>query len=561
MKLLRFTKLSLLSNKERRGLQIDLSAPATVLVAGNGYGKSAILKSLYDALGARPHKIDKKWRDASVISLLEFSLDGRGYSALKVGNTYNIYDERRKLLLGTDSVGRHLGPFLAELLSFKLVLTNRQDEVGIPPPSYMFAPFYVDQDVGWQKPWSSFSDLGMYPNAAKHLAEYHIGIRPNSYYEAKAERDRLKSELKNAEEERQAVDQALRKIVESMPTLPLSFDIEEFKDETERLLREGQVLHDTQSKYRKELVILNEELRLWLDHVAVVESGLAEMNTSWHAALHEKTDVECPTCGQHYSNKIADQFELVSDIGELLHAVQIGRQKIVELEAKIRDRKSKIDSIQAAINRVNEILAIHREDLTLGDIIKAKGRNEARRIMQDRLSSLDDDVNRLRSRIAFEEQRMAENESKQRKQNIAYRFSMLLEQFTSALDVQLAEMKGSFVQGLNIGRGSVQPRALASYYYAFLHTAREYGSSAFCPIVIDAPNQQGQDAEHLERIIKFLLTTIPLNGQVIIGAESIPDSWGAKVIDVTWKKDQVLREDLYEETFHYISPYLTQAEL
>jgi predicted ATP-binding protein involved in virulence len=40
MELMRFSRLSLLSNKERRGLQIDLSAPATVLVAGNGFGKS-----------------------------------------------------------------------------------------------------------------------------------------------------------------------------------------------------------------------------------------------------------------------------------------------------------------------------------------------------------------------------------------------------------------------------------------------------------------------------------------------------------------------------------------
>ena len=54
---MKFSTLSLLSQKERRGLQIDFSAPATVLVAGNGFGKSAILKSLYEVLGAKPHKI------------------------------------------------------------------------------------------------------------------------------------------------------------------------------------------------------------------------------------------------------------------------------------------------------------------------------------------------------------------------------------------------------------------------------------------------------------------------------------------------------------------------
>ena len=50
---MKFSTLSLLSQKERRGLQIDFSAPATVLVAGAGFGKSAILKSLYEGTGCQ----------------------------------------------------------------------------------------------------------------------------------------------------------------------------------------------------------------------------------------------------------------------------------------------------------------------------------------------------------------------------------------------------------------------------------------------------------------------------------------------------------------------------
>jgi predicted ATP-binding protein involved in virulence len=52
MKQMKFSKLSLLSQKEQRGLQLGFTSPRTVLVAGNGCGKSAILKSLYETLGA-----------------------------------------------------------------------------------------------------------------------------------------------------------------------------------------------------------------------------------------------------------------------------------------------------------------------------------------------------------------------------------------------------------------------------------------------------------------------------------------------------------------------------
>lgn len=83
MSLMRFLKLSLLSRVERRGYAVDLSAPKTVLVGGNGFGKSAILKSLYETLGAPPLKVDPSWTDAKVQALLEFEIDGVGYPYLE----------------------------------------------------------------------------------------------------------------------------------------------------------------------------------------------------------------------------------------------------------------------------------------------------------------------------------------------------------------------------------------------------------------------------------------------------------------------------------------------
>jgi hypothetical protein len=129
------------------------------------------------------------------------------------------------------------------------------------------------------------------------------------------------------------------------------------------------------------------------------------------------------------------------------------------------------------------------------------------------------------------------------------------------LDVRLPDPKQLTVQGLNIGRGSEGPRALAAYYYAFLGTTKEYGSSTFCPIVIDAPNQQGQDAGHLQQILAFLLSEAPAGSQVIIASESEPASGQASIVNVTSKKNQVLREDAYEATLEYIRPFLMQSLL
>jgi len=556
---IKFSRLSLLSQKERRGLQIDFSAPATVLVAGNGFGKSAILKSLYEVFGAKPHKVDHSWRNATVTVLLEFTLGTQQFSALKIGDTFTIQDHAKNVLINTTHITAELAPFLADLLSFKLVLANKKDQIKIPPPSYLFAPFYVDQDRSWQKAWDAFSDLRMYPNSAKSLSEYHSGLRPNGFYEAKAERDRLKAELTKIEAERQAVDHAMRRIRESMPALPLAIDLATFSEETERLVSEGQALHNAQSRYRIELSGINEEFHLWSEHVAVVEAALGELDTSFKDALEEAPEVECPMCGEHYNNHIADQFELVADKDELFQTLQVGRHKLKELQSKLSDQRLKLDGVATAIAKVQQILAIHREDVSLKDVVTAEGRNEAQRVIQERLTVLDTECGEKQRLIVDAEKRMQDAESIKRKQAIKMFFSDSLARFTTDLDVRLPDKTRDTLQGLHIGRGSETPRALAAYYYAFLHTAKEHGSSAFCPIVVDSPNQQGQDKGHLEQIMQFLLTKMPAGAQVIIGAETMAAGSDAAVIDVSFKKNQVLREDAFETTLHHMRPFLRQS--
>lgn len=551
---MKFSRLSLLSQNEARGLQIDFSSPQTVLVAGNGSGKSAILKSLYETLGARPHKVDKSWVDARVISLLDFSIDKINFYALKFDGSYTIFDHNKNVLINTSRVTAELGPFLARILNFQLVLNNKKEETKIPPPSYAFAPFYVDQDRSWQKPWDSFSDLSMFANSARSLSEYHSGLKPNQYYEAKADRDRISVELAAIDAERRAVDQALRKVREQMPAIPLALDIDAFSQETDRLVAEGQTLHNRQSKYRADLAALNEEHQLWSDQVAVVESALKEADETFVESLKQPPEVECPMCGQHYANRIADQFGLRADADDLMAALQTGRSRLRDVSDRITEQRRKIDLVAVAIESVQQVLAVRREDISLRDVVIAEGRHQAQKFLQERLAALDHDYAAKRRQMDDAIKQMKVADSRNRKQAIQLYFSQRLTEFCQSLDVRLPDRID--LHGLHIGRGSEGPRGLAAYYYAFLHTTQRHGSATFCPIVIDAPNQQGQDQGHLKAIMEFLLSRMPADSQVIIAAETGATSADAVPIDVSWKKRQVLREDAYESTREYVRTFL-----
>lgn len=556
-----FSKLSLLSQKERSALQIDFSSKKTVLVAGNGFGKSAILKSLYDTLGAQPHKVDKSWKDAGVTSLLEFAIDGDPYSALKIGSNFTIFDSNQQILINTGRVTAELGPFLADKLHFGLLLADKQDNIRIPPPSYAFAPFYVDQDRSWQRPWDGFRDLLIFAGSAKSLAEYHSGLRPNAYYQAKAERDRIRIELTKINSEREAVDQALRQVGSSIDAPVLALNLESFQAETDHLLREATVLHQREAEFRMALASLQEEQQVWADHVAVLEAAIAELDFTFRSSVEHPPDVECPMCGQHYDNGIGNQFELAADKEDLMIALRTGRTQYREATDKISERRMKISGISEALAKVDEILAVRKQDISLRDVVAAEGRNEALRYLQERLSTLDK-LYAEKQRAANEcEARMKELDSSKRKSAIYKHFAARIKNAAHALDVRLPDVTAKTIQGLNIGRGSEGPRALAAYYYAFLHTAEQYGSAVFCPVVIDAPNQQGQDVVHLRTIMSFLLSGAPSGAQVIVGAESVVAQTDATIIDVGWKKNRVLREAEYERVSAYLNPFLEQSIL
>lgn len=109
----KFVGLFLLSRTEKRGLKVPLSASRIVIQGGNGFGKSAILKSIYETLGAAPQKIDRRWRSANVSSALVFEYGGERYTAVKTLGVHALFDANRKLLFSGQQVVRDWAPKLA----------------------------------------------------------------------------------------------------------------------------------------------------------------------------------------------------------------------------------------------------------------------------------------------------------------------------------------------------------------------------------------------------------------------------------------------------------------
>jgi hypothetical protein len=536
---------------------MEFGPGATVIQAPNGFGKSALLKSLYDAFGAEPHRVDDRWKSEHVVTAVEFAIDGVVRTIVKSGGMHAIFDEAGTWQFQTSSVTSELGPYLAELLDFRLLMMDQRQNVLVPPPAYAFAPYYVDQDKSWTEPWVPFT--GMYlPDGARTLADYHSGLKPNEYYVARAERDRMLRELSEVELRRRGLVNAVDHLKDTAPDLTLHLTLADFEDETARLVEESQRLHEREVEHREKLAELAEVRALWSAQLAVARAALSELDEVFASATHQPVDVECPSCGEHYSNDIAARFKIAADGDSLTAVAQQAQEEIRKTSAEIEKVRLNVSAVAEAIVRVQAVLSTRRRDISLGDVVAAEGRNAATRVLRQRIDEADTAIGQLTALVKERRAEMRRLIDKKRTQSIMDYYFNQLHRVAQRLNVGLDD--GGSIASPPRARGSEGPRGLTVYYYAFLHTVREYGSATFCPIVVDEPNQQGQDREHLPAIIQLLVTDRPKDSQVILAVNQAVgvSSHQADIVHVGQARNLLLSEDGYDGVAARLMPFLTR---
>ena len=557
---MKFRRLFLLSRERSRAFTMDLAPGATVIQAPNGFGKSALMKSLYDTFGAEPHRIDDNWKSERVVSAVEFVIDDVVRTIVKSAGTHAIFDATGTGHFQTSSISSELAPHLAELLDFRLLMTDKRDEVVVPPPAYAFAPYYVDQDKSWSSAWTPFTSMYL-SDSARVLADYHSGLKPNEYYVALAERERTKRKLSEAQLRRRGLVDAVVHIEEAAPDAGLHLTLDDFADETARLVAESQRLHEREVEHREKLAELADVRSLWSAQLAVAKAALAELDEVFASAMHQPVDVECPSCGEHYSNDIATRFKIAADGDTLTAVAQHAQEEIRKTSTEIEKVQSNVAAVAEAIERVQAVLSVRRHDVSLGDVVAAEGRNSATRILRRRIEEAETQIGQLTARIDEMIAEMSRALDRKRSRAIKAFFGIQLSRGAQRLDVGL-DSSGSIASPPR-SRGSEGPRGLAAYYYAFLHTAREYGSSTFCPIVVDAPNQQGQDREHLPAMIQFLVRDRPTDSQLILAVEEAVgvSNDEATIVRVGQGRNRLLSEEAYDEVAAHLMPLLTRMIL
>ncbi len=76
---------------------------------------------------------------------------------------------------------------------------------------------------------------------------------------------------------------------------------------------------------------------------------------------------------------------------------------------------------------------------------------------------------------------------------------------------------------------------------------KEHSTAAFCPIIIDSPNQQDQDFVNLKKMLGFIRDKRPKFSQLVLGlVDDCGIEFDGDVIELT-DKYQLLRRDGYAD--------------
>lgn len=560
MKKLLFKEILICSHSERKAKKVKLDPKRTLIFGKNDTGKSSLIKTIFSTFGASPSKINANWKSLNPTSFVRFSVDGVDYSIMKDNKLYAIFNDKDELIKLCNSVTNELGPFMAELLNFRIKLPDANNEIITPPPAFIFLPFYIDQDAGWNANWSSFSGIRQLKSPREPIIYYHTGIRGNDYYDIKNESAKFEEQYADLQTEKKITQNLISNLKEKISSSDFNIDIEVFKEEISELLIECDKLKKIEDLHKIKLVDLYNKKIVLDTQVLITNKALNESEKDYNFAANKLDDmVECPTCGAGYENSFAERFEIASDRQRCTELLMEIKQEISETSDKIDKENNLLNKTITEITKIEFILQKKKGEIRLKDVIENAGQNEVREIFGNSLSELNSQLLTNGQKRIDLEAKWKGLENKDKKNEIELFYLMSMKKNLNALEVRSLQTEAykGVISTVN-DTGSSLPRALTAYYFAIFETIFKYSTSVFCPLVIDSPNQQAQDKGHIDTIYEFIKQSQTYDVQMILGLEDLYNiDFDCPIIELK-DKLSLLNKNEYEDVQEILSPFYRQ---
>lgn len=552
MKNLQFENIWMLSHRDRRARKIGFHPKKNLIVGRNHTGKSSLIKTLFLTLGARPQGELVQW-DESTVSLVDFSIDQNRFRVLHQNRYRALFDAEGVLISATGSHSEWSKVF-AGVTGFNLVLTDKAMETVPADPRCFFLPFYINQDGSWLSGWDTFVGLQQYRSPVSAILEYFTGVKPPEYYTLKSKRDQEQRQLEDLRKEQRILEKAKERIGKSLPISgpkvnPDNFalEIELLTNEVTNLNARQEVLRDTAVRQQEALENITLQMRLAKDALSTYDGDSKFLRTEPRERL------VCPTCGAEHDESFLDLLTYAEDARILHDLVAQLQDDLQEGRRRYQSTKNELQQLQKNYNRISDILDTRRGDLQFRQVVDSMGSESAFRAFEDEGAALKRDIDQHLSKIDVLDERLKGLTDKKRSKAIRSKFR---DEYARALfslnmpPIDISHLKLTTRPDLS---GSGGPRSVLAYYGALWQLCFGDEGSFGIPLVIDSPNQQGQDDINLPKVLNYLASRLPAQAQVIVGSEMDTDCEfdNKLVLNEPYK---LLKDDEYADIERLLEP-------
>jgi hypothetical protein len=518
-----FKKLFIFSSFEKLARVVEFSEGKTMItsssVDGTDRGKSVIMKSLYQAMGADCF-FEDKWDDANKTYILLFSVGDSSYYIFRHANLFKVFDDNKNLFFS--SVRRHeLAEKLFDIFHFAVKLPAKKkdddeqetDKLEITPPAYNYLLYFVDQDKQNGSQFASFRNLSQYSDYKTNVLFYHFGTFDDTYYDLAQQAERLEEKQKSFARDKDMMQLVLERIYTSINGVSYSADISHLQRDVERTKKQYNEIAKKLSEIRQKLISLrNDKEDLFLQLCSLTDLGKEN-----DKQIKSFTDHICPVCESHLDDDRSihvriKRYNTGDDIILLSSEMQIDIKKfeneIAKLEAEYSDWLRRLSEYENALNLNSS---------EINDVLRHKG-------FMGIKDKLVDDMHVVAENITANEAQLNEVKKALRKYNDAkkainerYYALMLGDRNRFGLEgidpKSFEDIKRNFTAG-----GSNNPISTIVWYINLIRLKHEFNPDAIdFPVVFDSPNNAETDQEKRDQIYHYICERITDNQLIVSG--------------------------------------------
>ncbi|MFZ6624195.1 hypothetical protein ACOXU5_00735 [Vagococcus fluvialis] len=555
-------KLTVLSEIQKKSYSCNFTNGMNLLIGKNKTGKSSIIKSIFYSFSSKVN-FDDFWEKNVNEYIAEFSIFDTDYIIRRKkknqrDSEYYIYSNNH--LLGKYHNQDELSEKLGEIFKINFKFTSKTDsskELFISP-SVLFSYMYIDQHSGWSKIGEGLDDTQKYKNAREEIIKYIVGYLNSEYYSLENDRKNLEGELKALEKKYAIIDNFINNLKEQIP-----------ENHDEKIISKSKI-HDNSivkklEKALRESFIIIEQLEKTKNNLYKNKQEIIQLNKimkdlqldiDFSRKLDEK--IICPYCGVVHENSINNKISIVNNYEE---AYELRKEKIKDdknLNSILENLNLEKVTLENQIRNYNIEIKRNKKDFSMVQKYKNEGKFEIIVKSKNDLNKINEEIEEKKLKNILKKEAIDKLKDNKRRQTILddiksyfYDYSEKLSADTSNIKFKNFKPTHKSIDGSS---GSEGTRLILAYFLSLYSLNIEREDFPFKFLIIDTPNQQGQDSENLEKIYSLLSEFSQTKGQIIIASERLTgfEDKVSKYINIGETKKNTLSEKYYNKHLEYL---------